>query len=176
MDADHAVFLDALQGLHRGDFSRLEPLFDAGPAPGNTPRIIEWYEKGLLRDHPEAVAEALSAASFLGKTKVMEYLLAQGVDPAGGAGTGLNAIHWASNRGQLDAVRLLIRAKAPLETRNSYGGTVLGGAVFAAFHEPRPTHLQIIEELLEAGARVEEVDYPTGNERIDTLLGRYRTA
>ena len=49
--------------------------------------------------------------------------------------------------------------------------------IFAlAFHEPRPAHLQIIEELLEAGARAEEVDYPTGNERIDALRRRYWTA
>jgi len=102
----------------------------------------------------------------------MKYLLAQGVDPAGGAATGLNAFHWAANRGQLEAVRLLIDAKAPLETRNSYGGTVLSGTVWAAFHEPRSTHLHIIEELLRAGARVDAVDYPTGNERIDVLLRR----
>jgi hypothetical protein len=54
-----------------------------------------------------------------------------------------------------------------------YGGTVLGTAIWSAFHEPRPDHLQIIEELLHAGARVSEVEYPTGNERIDALLKRH---
>ena len=165
-----AEFLDARQGLLRGDFSRLEPLFDVAADAADTPRIIAWHEKGLFGDDSATVAEALTCASFLGKTHVMEYLLSQGVDPAGGAATGLNAFHWAANRGQLEAVRLLIGAEAPLETRNSYGGTVLSGTVWAAFHEPRSTHLQIIEELLEAGARVEAVEYPTGNERIDALL------
>jgi hypothetical protein len=174
-DADPG-FLESLQGLHKGSFSRLEPLFDAAPSPGSKPRIVEWHERGCFSGEPQALAEALSAASFLGKTAVMEYLLAQGIDASGGAGTGLNAFHWAANRGQLEAVRLLLRAKAPLEARNSYGGTVLGGTVFAAFHEPRPAHLQIIEELLAAGARAEEVDYPTGDERIDALLRRFREA
>jgi Ankyrin repeats (3 copies) len=173
---DNAHFLEALQGLQRGDFSRLAPLFDPEPALGNRPRIIAWHEKGLFEDHAEEVAEALTAASFLGKTEVMKYLLAQGIDPVGGSGTGLNALHWACNRGQLEAVRLLIQAKAPLEARNSYGGTVLGAAVYAAVHEPRPTHPQIIEELLGAGALADEVECPTGNERVDSILRLPRTS
>jgi hypothetical protein len=102
---------------------------------------------------------------------VAEYLLNQGVDPT--AGTGLDALHWAANRGQLESVRLLLRIIAPLETRSIYGGTVLGTAIWSSFQEPRPDHLQIIQELLNAGARVSEVEYPTGDERIDALLKRH---
>jgi ankyrin repeat protein len=172
---DDATFSDALEGLHRGDFSRLEPLFEDRPGGSGKAQIIEWHEQGRLRDQPKALAEALTCASFLGRTSVAEYLLEQGIDPSGGAGTGLNALHWAANRGQLEAVRLLIRARAPLETRSMYGGTALGTAMWSALNEPRPDHLQIIEELLNAGARLEDTEYPTGHQRIDAILQRYRS-
>jgi ankyrin repeat protein len=166
MENDDLLFRDAVQGLHRGDFSRLEPLFASG-------QIVRWHAAGRLADEPKAVAEALTCACFLGRTHVAEYLLNHGVDPTAGAGTGLDALHWAANRGQLESVRMLLRRRAPLETRSRYGGTVLGTAIWSAFHEPRPDHLQIIQELLNAGARVSEVEYPTGNEQIDALLRKH---
>jgi ankyrin repeat protein len=167
LTGDDAAFRDALRGLRRGDFSRLEPLF-----AGDRPSIVKWHEEGRFQDEPQALAEALTCACFLGRTKVAEYLLARGVDPSAGAGTGLNALHWAANRGQLDAVRLLLLRKVPVEARSRYGSTVLGTAAWSAVHEPRPNHLQIIEELLDAGARVEEVDYPTGSLPADAVLRR----
>jgi hypothetical protein len=50
---------------------------------------------------------------------------------------------------------------------------VLGGAVWAAVHEPKPVHLAVIEELLRAGAAVSEAEYPTGIPDLDALLERY---
>ena len=101
------MFRDALRGLERGDFSRLEPLFDTGLDPaGNRPRIVEWFQQGLFNDEPKALAEALTCACFLGWTSVADYFLTQGVDPAAGVATGLDALHWAANRGQLETVRL----------------------------------------------------------------------
>ena len=174
---DDAVFSDALQGLQRGDFSRLEPLFEGEIGPtGGQARIVEWCEEGRFSHEPDALAEALTCACFLGRTSVADYLLKRGVDPSAGARTGLDAFHWAANRGQLEAVRLLLRCKAPLETRSMYGGTVLGTAVWSAINEPRPDHLQIIEELLDAGARLGEVDYPTGNVHLDAVLQRHGAA
>ena len=132
-----AVFRDALEGLRRGDFSRLEPLFESRCRV--QPRIIEWYDEGRFADEPEALAEALTNACFLGQTSVADYLLTRGVDPSGGSGTGLNAIHWAANRGQLEAVRLLLRHKVPLEKRSMYEGTALGTAVWSAIaRSPSP--------------------------------------
>src|SRR5437867_4170778 len=128
--SDDTLFNDVLEGLRRGDFSRLEGFFDDGSGGSRKPRIVEWHEEGRFRDQPKALAEALTCASFLGRTSVAEYLLTQGVDPSGGSDTGLNAVHWAANRGQLQALRLLIRAKAPLETRSMYGGTALGTAIW----------------------------------------------
>jgi ankyrin repeat protein len=169
------AFTDALEGLHRGDFSRLEPLFDESSGHSGEPLIVEWHAQGRFRDQPKALAEALTCASFLGRTRVAEYLLQHGVSPSGGAGTGLDALQWAANRGQLDAVRLLLRAKAPLDTRSMYGGTALGTAIWSAINEPRGDQLSVIEALLEAGARPDEGDSPTGHERVDAILERYRS-
>jgi len=167
-------FRNALEGLRRGDFSRLEPLFTG--KTGSQPQILLWVEAGHFQGHDRELAEALTCACFNGQTAVAEYLLKRGVPPSGGAGTGLNAIHWAVNRGQLDALRLLIEHHVPLETRSMCDGTALGTAVWSALNEPRAAHLAIIEELLVAGARVTSAGYPTGHESIDALLRRYGAA
>jgi hypothetical protein len=174
--SNHPIWRDALRGLERGDFSRLEPLFDNhSTLDGDKCHIVEWYENGCFDNEPKALAEAFTCACFLGRTSVADFLLTQGVDPAAGTSTGLSAFHWAANRGNLDTVELLIEGKAPLELVNMYGGTVLGCAVWSAINEPRIDHVKIIEALLAAGAKVDEADYPTGNERVDEVLARYRT-
>ena len=162
---------DALRGLRKGDFSRLDSLFQG--INGLRPQIVEWVDEGRFRGHDPELAEALTCACFNGRTEVAEYLLDRGIAPSGGAGTGLDAIHWAANRGQLEAVRLLIRHKVPLESRSMYDGTALGTAVWSAINEPRADHLAIIEELLAAGARVKEAGYPTKRDSIDALLRQY---
>ena len=170
----NATFDNTLAGLRRGDFSRLDPLFQS--KSGSSSQIVEWANLGCFRGHDQELAEALTCACFNGRTEVAEYLLNRGIESSGGAGTGLNAIHWAANRGQLEAVRVLLRNKVPLESRSMYGGTVLGTAVWSAINEPKADHLAIIEELLAAGARVKEAGYPTGRDDIDGLLRRYGAA
>lgn len=165
-------FAEAVRGLLAGDFTRLAPLFEAG-ADGSPCRIVRWYEGGLFAAEPEALAEAFSCACFNGFVPVVEYFLSRGVDPNGGAKTGMNAFHWAADRGQSEVVEILIRDGASLEAKNMYGGTVLGGAVWSAAHELRPGHSQVIEALLRAGARVGEVSYPSGNRQVDEILRRH---
>ena len=70
-------------------------------------------------------------------------------------------------------VKILIRAKAPMETRNSYGGTVLGCTVWSAVHEPRAGQIEVIEELAKAGARIEEAEFLSGNAAVDEILKRH---
>jgi hypothetical protein len=164
-------FQSAVEGLRRGDFSALAPLFDDHTS-SHPCDVMRWLAEGRFRDVPDALQEAFTCACFLGRTSVVSALLAQGIDALGGAGTGMNALHWAANRGQLETVRLLLETRPTLEVRNMHGGTVLGTAIWSAIHEPRPAHVAIIEALLEAGARRESVDYPTGVEQIDRLLAR----
>lgn len=168
------VWLDALLGLERGDFSRLEPLFEKHPSlDGDKCRMVDWYEKGYFDSEPKALAEAFTCACFLGRTSVADFLLTEGVDPAAGTSTGLSGFHWAANRGNLDTVKLLIERKAPLEQVNMYGGTVLGCTVWSAINETRVDHIAIIEALLAAGAKIDEAEYPTGTERVDEVLQRH---
>lgn len=147
---------------------------DDPSADDSRPRIIKWYEEGLFADKQKALDESLTCACFLGHDKVVEYLLSKGINLSAGNNTGLNGFHWAANRGQLHTVMLLINHNAPLETRNMYGGTVLGATVWAVIHEPKADHIRIIEELIKAGANLDEVDYPTGNKRVDEIISRYR--
>jgi hypothetical protein len=162
------MFDDALEGLKDGDFSRLDPLFQS--ENGAPPQIVDWVKQGHFLGHDQELSEALTCACFNGRVEVAEYLLSRGIAPSGGAATGLDAIHWAVNRGQLEAVRLLIRHKVPPESRSMYGETALGTAVWSAIQEPRVNHLVIIKELLVAGALLTGAGYPTGRADIDALL------
>ena len=99
-------------------------------------QIVTWHKAGLFKDEPEALNEAFTCACFNGNSEVIEYLLSRGVHPSGGAMTGLDGFHWAANRGQLKAVDILVRHQASLETRNAYGGTVLGALSGRPFTSP----------------------------------------
>jgi ankyrin repeat protein len=150
-------FDDAVQGLHRGDFDALAPIFFADSATTEPSKIMRWHAAGRFQSDPIALEEALTCASFLGATEVAQNLLQAGVDPTAGSGTGMDALHWAVNRGQTGTVDLLLKWKAPLEVRNVHDTTVLGTAIWSALNEPRPQHMEIIETLLDAGARRENI-------------------
>lgn len=167
-DLGTVLFNDAIEGLRRGDFSRLAPLFDA--PEGERPLVLRWHAEGRFEGHPAELAEALTCACFLGRDSVAAPLIAQGVDATAGSRTGLDAVHWAANRGRLDTLRTLIALDAPLETVNMHGMTALGTAVWSAVHEPRPQHLEIVTALLDAGANIDGAGYPSGHAEIDQLL------
>ena len=152
-----------LADLRGGSFSALAPCFADPESP-----LRGWIASGALDD--EALAEALTCASFNGDVAIVELLLGLGVPPNGGRATGLDALHWAANRGQPTVVRLLINAGADLETRSMYDGTALGTAVWSAIHEPRGDQLAVIAALLAAGAHRAEVELPTGDARVNALF------
>jgi Ankyrin repeats (3 copies) len=171
---DYSLFREAVQGLLRGDFSRLEPLFGGATSPDwRQCPMLEWYQKGYFAEEPKALEEAFTCACFLGRTELADFLLSQGVNPCAGIATGLSAFHWAASRAHLETVKLLIRRKVPLEAKNMYGGTVLGQTVWSAIHEPGPDRLAIIEALLSAGARLDTTGFPTGDDRIDQVFRRH---
>jgi len=168
-------FESAAEGLRRGDFSRLAPLFgDHSHPDAASGQIVAWLEAGAFAGRPDVLAEALTCACWLGQVGVATRLLDAGADPTSGTGTGMSALHWAANRGQRAAVELLIARGAPMEQRSMYDATALGAAVWAALHEPRGDQLGVIRALLTAGADVAAVEYPAGHREIDALLGRHR--
>ena len=115
-----------------------------------------------------------------GRTAVVEFLLQQGIDVAMQDKRGMTGLHWATYGGHLDTAQALLRRKAPLELKNTWGGTVLGGLLWCVMHtddvEPfrrLPDYAPIVEVLLAAGAKVDPA-WTTGIARIDELLRRYR--
>ena len=109
-----------------------------------------------------------------GRDSVVSFLLQQGIDLTAHANTGLTGLHWAVVGGQVETIKLLLGRGAPLEATNTYGGTVLGQAVWSAVHgDASIDYVPIVETLLAAGAKIDAVDYPTGSERLDEVLRRY---
>jgi hypothetical protein len=49
----------------------------------------------------------------------------------------------------------------------------LGAAVWTAINKPRGEQVRIMEELIKAGARLEEAGFPIGDERDDEVLERH---
>jgi len=103
----------------------------------------------------EAMNEAFAWACFTDRSEDAERLLDKGVDPAKSDKTGLTGFHWAASRGNVETVRMLIRRNAPLEQLNMYGGTVLGQTLWSAVNEARDGQAEVIELLIEAGAKIE---------------------
>ncbi|MBS1716852.1 MAG: ankyrin repeat domain-containing protein [Armatimonadetes bacterium] len=162
------TFEEAKASLHRGDYSALDPLF--APIAGSPSQIEIWLAEG--RFDKQTLDEALSCACFNGRMSAVLALLAAGGDPSVVEATGCSAFHWAADRGQLEVVKLLIERGTPMEMLNRFGGTVLGFTVWSAAHEPRPHHLEIIERLIKAGAKVERAQCPSGRADVDALLSR----
>lgn len=165
-------FGEAAAGLRDGAFSRLEPLFIPAEEAGGVSRIVRYHQEGRFVGEPEALAEALTCACWLGHVETAEYLLRQGVTPLGGAATGMDALHWAANRGQLAAVRLLLERGAGLETINRFGGTVIDLVLWSAVHEPKPDHAAVLDALWEAGARPTVEVELTGRADVDEVIRR----
>jgi ankyrin repeat protein len=112
----------------------------------------------------------------------VDFLLEMGVDKSAYRQFKLTGLHWAAASGDIDTVKALLKHKAPLEATNAWGGTPLGAAIWAATESdsndpvwPKADWVPIVELLLQAGADVTAVKYPTGHSRIDDVLRRYGT-
>lgn len=163
MEIHHAAALGKLDLVKRfvNEAGRLNAAGVAAPALGAPEPKVQ-------------MEEAFIRACLWGRTEIPEFLLESGVDPGAGANTAQTGMHYAAHGGHLDTVKLLIERKAPPEVRNMYGGTVLGQAIWSALHEPQEEHLPIIETLIDAGANVNAIGFPTGNARVDELLRCHR--
>lgn len=127
---------------------------------------------GAARASTDQLSLALSWASLYGHDDVVAYLLDRGQDPAVLDRSGQSALHLAVHAGQLSTIDLLIRRGAPLEVRNVYGGTALGQAIWSAHNDGPGDYPQVVERLVDAGADVTTVRFPTGIAAIDAILAR----
>lgn len=105
-----------------------------------------------------------------GRNNVVDFLLQKGVDVGTQDNLGQTGLHWAAIGGQLNTVKLLLARKAPLEVKNTYGGTVLDQTVWSANNDSKVDDVSIIETLIDAGARVDV--YPEMKEEVDEVLRR----
>jgi len=148
-----SLWPETLRHLSEGNFTALQD--HLGGPEGFHRHIVEWHSNGSFEQNDELLAEALSCACMLGRTETAGYLLDAGVDPYAGMRTGLSGPHYAVSSGRSDVVELLLKRGIALEVRNSYGGTLLGQALWSATFETKPEHLLIVEKLLDAGSVVE---------------------
>ena len=155
-----------------GTLSRLEPLFDDRSGRSGKPQIVEWHEQGRLRDQPKALAEALTCASFLGRTSVAEYLLKQGVDPSGRRGhrfgrppLGMRIVDSWKRFGCSSAQRLRSKREACMAAQQSARQS-------GRLSTNRDAIIcKIIEELLNAGARWTIRNIPQGTSALTRPWG-----
>jgi len=128
--------------------------------------------EGFAESDRARIDEAFRLACALGRTEVATLLLRKGADAASQDNRGLTGLHWAAWNAHLDTVKALLEARAPLEVKNIYGGTVLDATVWAARHDgQRVDRFPVIAELIAAGADVAAVTpRPTGVVNIDALL------
>jgi hypothetical protein len=88
---------------------------------------------------------------------------------------GYSPLHNAAWAGSADLVDLLIERGAPVDLRDpGYHATPLGFAIYDCTVEkrhPEGDYGRVVKSLLEAGSPVNDVKYPTGDARIDDVLG-----
>jgi Ankyrin repeats (3 copies) len=111
---------------------------------------------------------AFTWACMYNRKEIIVFLLEQGVNVGAQGSEGETGLHWAAHAGNLEIVELLLAHQAPFELKNSYGGTVLGQALWSAFNAPQPQHLAIVETLIAAGAKVK----PDWKQWIEKLRAR----
>jgi ankyrin repeat protein len=172
MTALSAGYLEAAEALTRKG-ARIDNIV-AAAALG----LVDLVDKFLNNEKEVKQGQALVSASTFGQTQTVAFMLDRGVEAGSLDRDDMTGLHWATARGHMDVVRLLLDRGAPLEVKNKWGGTVLGSTVFFAHSNPmaQVDFVTVIETLLSAGAQVSAAKYPTGLATVDAVLHRYRDA
>jgi hypothetical protein len=163
----------AAAGLGRHDLVTRWVVDAESLVPGLSLIGPKWYSiPATPRGHIERAC--LWACSF-GHNEIVQWLLEKGVSPAAKDGDDMTLLHHAAGHGNTALIDYLIDSGAPLEARNTWGGTVLGSTVHFAVHQPvrGVDYARVVDQLLGRGADVREVEFPTGHAMIDSMLARH---
>lgn len=136
------------------------------------------YWVNIPEDATKQIEMALAWACKFTRADVAKYLLGLGVSAYAQDNNQMTALHWSAATGMLEVVDILLARGAPLEVRNTWGGTVLDSTCWFVRNFPHPgaDYPPIIERLVLAGADVNEVYPPlTGVESIDAILQKARS-
>ncbi len=140
---------------------------------GRLDLVKSFFERRGKTPSRKQLRSAFAYACGYQQKDVVEFLLDKGIDLADGGSDGQTPLHIAVIYGRLETVKLLLKYNPPLESRNMYGGTVLGQTLWSAAHGGDPkVYAEIIKILIAAGASVPPSHVPV-NQPIDDLLRRY---
>jgi ankyrin repeat protein len=147
-------------------------------------RAIAASEPELVRQLRAEGGKLLAGFAGVGNTEGVRHLLDLGVDIAArfkdidaywDLAKDTTALHVAAWRARHATVKLLLERKAPVDVPDGKGRTPLAFAVRACV-DSYWTNLrspESVQALLEAGASVANVDFPSGYAELDELLRRY---
>lgn len=141
-----------------------------------------FHDDGSLKPHASKtqMESGFIWACEYGRAEAADFLLQMGVDKNTHRQHKLTGLHWAATSGDLATVKAVLKHNPPIEAKNIWGGTPLGSAIWAATESdshdpvwPKADWISIVEALLQAGADVHAIRYPTGHSTIDQVLRRY---
>jgi ankyrin repeat protein len=152
---EHGAAMDGIvvPALHNGRKEAAEFLarrgakldLEGAAGVGRLDLVQQFVEQGATK---AAMELGFLWACEYGRTDVVEYLLAKGVDIDTQANTGMTGLHWAIVGGDLEIIKLLVARGARLDILNRYGGTALGQALWSAEHGESDSDYQSVINLL----------------------------
>src|SRR5262247_1518501 len=113
------LWKQAVKDITDGAYFQIQKTLGGSDAFDN--QILDWFERGYFENESEALAETVTCASFLGRARVVAYLIDNGVDPVAGMRSGMNGFHYAASCGQLEVVKVMIERRVSMEIVNRYG-------------------------------------------------------
>jgi ankyrin repeat protein len=151
---DAAVFL-----ANRG--ARLD--LEGAAGTGHVEVVARYvHQDGRLQDAAtqQQLNHGFIWACEYGHANVVKFLLDRGFKPDPNFMHGQTGLHWAAFGGHAEIVALLLKANAPLNTKDQvHGGTPLGWAVYG-WNDPAPEfknarYYEVVERLIRAGAIID---------------------
>ena len=119
----------------------ISAILSAVALPGETSALTGVFVKAEAETNAIPLIEAVKARNHT----AVRALISKQIDIDAAQADGTTALHWASHKGDLEAVRLLLRAGATADISNRYSVTPLSLACGRG-------HATIVDALLEAGA------------------------